>query len=249
MIIDSFERSGEEILTARDITNTVPGFPEMVLSAFSAKTTNLLTSLFPVEQIAASQSGRPIPIWKFEVRGQAMAYYQSPIGGSAAASVLEEVIAMGARKLLFFGSAGSLDQKLTSGHLIVPTAAYRDEGTSYHYAPPSDYIEVKTAARLITILDELKVPFRKAKVWTTDAVYRETREAMERRKAEGCAAVEMESASLTACGDFRGVDVHYLLYAADCLDGAAWDHRILGHMPEDMRERILRIAVEVGTRV
>ena len=38
---------------------------------------------------------------------------------------------MGAEKFLFFGSAGVLDRELAAGHLIIPTAAYRDEGTRH----------------------------------------------------------------------------------------------------------------------
>ena len=248
-IINTFDCDGEEIIRAQDMVATVWDFPHTVLSSFSARTTNLISTLFRVEQIALCFCGFPIPILKFEYHGQTIAYYQSPIGGSASVGILEQMIAMGAKRVLFFGSAGCLDKNLTSGNLIVPVAAYRDEGTSYHYAPPSDYIEIETADKISEIFDELNIAYCKAKTWTTDAMYRETKGNMDSRKAEGCIAVEQECASLTACANLRGIDIYYFLYAADCLDGKTWDTRILGNMPDDMRERVLRVALETAARL
>lgn len=122
--------------------------------------------------------------------------------------------------MLYFGACGSLDQSITGGHLLIPTAAYRDEGTSHHYAPPGDYLDIPSASRLAAVLDEIKVPYLRTRTWTTDAFYRETRRNMEARRAEGCAAVEMECASVMAVAQFRKAEVHQFLYAADCLDGA-----------------------------
>ena len=52
-----------------------------------------------------------------------------------------------------------------------------------------------------------------------------------------------------AAAQFRGIEAYQFLYAADCLDGEAWDSRILGKMPDDMRERILKIAIETAVRL
>jgi len=156
---------------------------------------------------------------------------------------------MGAKKVLFFGSCGSLDKEITAGHLLIPTDAYRDEGTSYHYAPPSDFIEVQTAYRLAEIFDMINMPYVRTKTWTTDAIYRETHDNMAKRKSEGCSVVEMECASLMAAAQFRGIEAYQFLYAADCLDGEQWDSRILGRMPDDVRERIFKVAIETAIRL
>ncbi len=57
---------------------------------------------------------------------------------------------------------------------MVPTEAYRDEGTSYHYAPASDYIAIKNADVVARFMKENKTPYIKGKTWTTDAFYWET---------------------------------------------------------------------------
>lgn len=50
---------------------------------------------------------------------------------------------------------------------IIPTYAYRDEGTSYHYATPSDYIKIKNASVVSNFMKEQHLPFVEGKTWTT----------------------------------------------------------------------------------
>ena len=81
-----------------------------------------------------------------------------------------------------------LDKNIEDCSIIIPNAAVRDEGLSYHYAPPSDEIEVnlKYISEFTALLDEVKCSYRIGKTWTTDAIYRETRKKMERRRRQGC---------------------------------------------------------------
>ena len=248
-IIDTFDSKSAEILTARDMIQPNAAIPETVISVFTEDFITLLVDTKSANVVGNMFAGDSIPIYSFEHNGKTIGFFRSCIGGAAAAGLLEEITAMGAKRVLYFGSCGSLDKNITAGHLLVPTSAYRDEGTSYHYAPPSDYIEVRSADRLSEIFDELSVPYIKTRTWTTDAIYRETQDNMAKRKSEGCSVVEMECASIMAAAQYRGIDAYQFLYAADCLDGEQWDSRILGRMPEDMRERILMIAIETASRL
>ena len=248
-ILDAFDPAGEEIISPGAVFDPVPDLPETVLACFTEKFAELIVRLTGARQIDALFGGRSIPVYRLEYEGRALGFYHSLLGGGASAGLLEEIIAKGGRKILFFGSCGSLESGITAGRLIVPTAAYRDEGASFHYAPAGDYIEVGTAERLAEILEELQVPFVRTKTWTTDAFYRETRRNAALRRGEGCAVVEMECASVMAVGQLRGAEVYQFLYAADCLDGDGWDRRILGKMPDDLRETIARIALKTAVRL
>lgn len=248
-IIDTFDSKSAEILTAHNMIQPDDAIPETMISVFTEDFITLLVDTKSANVVGNLFAGDRIPVYSFEHNGKMIGFFRTCIGGAAAAGLLEEITAMGAKRVLYFGSCGSLDKNITAGHLLVPTSAYRDEGTSYHYAPPSDYIEVKTADRLSEIFDELSVPYLKTKTWTTDAIYRETQDNMAKRKSEGCSVVEMECASIMAAAQYRGIDAYQFLYAADCLDGEQWDSRILGRMPEDMRERILMIAIETASRL
>ena len=249
-IIDTFDYQGEEIIRAKNTISMIENFPSTILVVFSAGMCKLFLSKYNASKIGAlNAGGQAIPIYQFEYKGIKMGFFNTIIGGAGAAALLEELIALGAEKILYFGSCGALDRKIAEGHLLVPTSAYRDEGVSYHYAEVSDYLEIETAPKLMSILDDMHIAYHPTKTWTTDAFYRETKRNMEKRKEEGCGTVEMECASIMAVGQFRRKAVYQFLYAADCLSGDGWDKRILGNMPEDLRERILMVAMEVATRL
>ncbi len=248
-IIDTFDSKSKEILTARKMIQPKPEMPETLIVTFDDRFTSQLSEMVTPTVACVLSAAYWIPVYSFEYNGRKLGFFCSTIGGAAAVGLLEELHALGAKRVLYFGSCGSLDRNITAGHLLVPTAAYRDEGTSYHYAPPSDFIEVRSADRLAEIFDELSVPYIKTKTWTTDAIYRETQDNMAKRKSEGCSVVEMECASIMAAAQFRGIEAYQFLYAADCLDGDKWDSRILGKMPEDMSERIMKIAIETAVKL
>lgn len=249
-IIHSFDPHSKAILNPWDAVSPVENLPGTIIGTFNPKFYAILEKIAPLEECAVLKcNGCARPVYRFEYKGQTLGIFHTMLGGSASAAMLEELIAMGAKRVLYFGSAGALDKNLVEGHLVVPSAAYRDEGVSYHYLPAADYLEIGTAQQLCEIFDSLNIPYVKAKTWTTDAVYRETRANMEARKSEGCALVEMECASVMAVGQFRKIPVYQFLYAADCLDASQWDKRILGSMPEDMRERILTVALNVSAKL
>lgn len=249
-IIHAFDDISQEIISPQNIIDKIENFPETVIASFSRKFGEMLISSHAMHQISYMIAcGSSIPIYQFAYKGKSLGFYQTCLGGSASGALLEEIIAKGGKNVLFFGSCGSLDKTVTSGNLIIPTSAYRDEGTSYHYAPPSDFIEIKTADRLAEIFDELGVHYLRTKTWTTDAFYRETKNNMEKRKKDGCSVVEMECASVMAVGSFRQANVYQFLYTADCLDGSEWNTGLLGKMPSDLRESILRIALETAIRI
>ena len=92
-----------------------------------------------------------------------------------------------------------------NGKNIIPTQAYRDEGLSYHYATAADYIDIKSSDKLAEVFKELRLPYVQGRVWTTDAIYRETKTAVAKRKNDGCIAVEMELAGMQAVCDFHEI--------------------------------------------
>jgi uridine phosphorylase len=180
-----------------------------------------------------------------DVDGTPVVAIQPGIGAPMAAFVLEELIALGARTVVACGGAGVLDRTIDVGQLMIPTSAVRDEGTSFHYAPPSREIsqDPGMVAAIAATLDRHGVGYRMGKTWTTDAIYRETRARVARRQAEGCAMVEMEASALFAVGAFRGVPVGQILYGGDDVSGLGdWDPRDWD--THTIRERLFWLAAE-----
>lgn len=249
-LFDSFDNESEEIIKPRLVVGRVVDFPETVVVTFSKKLTDVFLEKYNPERISEINSCfDTIPIYKANYKGKELAVYKSMIGGPACAGMLEEAIAKGGRKFLFFGSCGTLDREISAGRLIVPTAAYRDEGTSYHYIEQSDYIGIKTSGKLAGILSDMGLSVIKAKTWTTDAFYRETRKNMLLRKEEGCLTVEMECASAAAVCEFRDIEFYQFLYTEDNLDSAVWEQRIMGKLTSEDSEKYLAAALEAAIRI
>ena len=101
----------------------------------------------------------------------------------------------------------------------------REEGTSYHYAPAADYIEIKNAEIVAECMKANGIPYVQGKTWTTDSFYRETRNNFEKHKADGCISVEMECAAVQAVCDFRGLELYPFFTSGDLLDAPEWDER------------------------
>lgn len=170
----------------------------------------------------------PNPVYRLAVGDRAVALVHPGVGAPLAVSFLEELIALGCTAFVACGGAGVLDRQIAVGHLVVPTAAVRDEGTSYHYLPPGREVGPDPAALAAVerTLTRRGVPYHLARTWTTDGLYRETPAKVRRRREEGCATVEMEAAALFAVAHFRGVPLAQILYGGDDVSGLGdWDHR------------------------
>lgn len=188
------------------------------------------------------------PLYRY--KGANIGIIKTTVGAPITATMIEEVgYCYSCNKFVMFGSCGGLDKELTAGKIIVPTHAYRDEGMSYHYAPPADYIEIKNCNKVAEILESLNIDYVLGKTWTTDAFYREVRPKFERLKKEGCIAVEMEVASCQAVADWRGAEFYNFLYRGDNLDSDKWEKGILSSIELDERLKHFFIALEIAKRV
>jgi uridine phosphorylase len=195
-------------------------------------------------EIATYQSeGGPHPVYEIDLGGRRLAVAHPRVGAPMAASMLEYLIALGARKFMACGGAGVLDHRVAFGHVIVPSAAVRDEGTSYHYLAPAREVAMdkRVLAAIERTLARNGIDYITAKTWTTDGLYRETPAKARARRAEGCLTVEMEAAAFFAVAQFRRVRFGQLLYAADKVVGK-WDHR--DWMRHQGRERLFTLAAE-----
>lgn len=256
MITDAFDPVSREIVRAEDAVRETDkeiaaGFAlDTFILTFSERLIGALREenvIEPLdERLRVGSSAYKSPV--FRIRGTSVGVALTGIGAPMVAAMLEELaVLFPARRFILFGSCGALTA-LPEGKLIVPTHACRDEGTSYHYAPPDDYITVRNAPVLTRIFDELGVGYVTGRTWTTDAFYRETERNRDERVAEGCVCVEMECAAAQAVCDYRGWELYQFVYAADSLDGD-WARRILGRMETDARMKYFALAREVAVRL
>ena len=147
------------------------------------------------------------------------------IGAPYAAMVLETLVAWGARRIIFLGWCGAISKKVSIGDLILPDAALVDEGTSRNYGVP-DYGQTAPAGSMISllqqVLEEHRIGFHSGKIWTTDAVYRETREKVADYQQKDVLAVEMEISALFSVAQYRQVELGAILVVSDELSAFKW---------------------------
>lgn len=191
-----------------------------------------------------------LPIYGCEAEGERLCVAVPFCGGPGAAVALEELRAMGCRRFIVCGGAGCIVPGSKLGALVLPTAAVRDEGASYHYLPPAREVPCGEAA-LRAVRDGLRalgVPFVEGKTWTTDAIYRETPDRIAQRREEGCLTVEMEAAAFFAVAQFYGLTLAQLLYAGDDVSGSEWDSRGWNRQ-KSVRENLLDTAIRLAPRL
>lgn len=155
-------------------------------------------------------------MWVFDLDGHEIGVVGCAVGASFAVLVAEEMFASGCELLISVTSSGQITPQGAPPYFILIDRAWRDEGTSYHYLPPSDWSAAP--ARLLSRLDsafENGPRVLTGATWTTDAPFRETEAAITAARARGILAVEMEAAALYAFAKARDRDVICLAHVTN----------------------------------
>jgi uridine phosphorylase len=241
-----FDPEAGAIIEPSRVVRPLDGIAERCVLCFFQEVFDRLKSRGELRQIGSLRSEiGDHPIYQMDIDGRRLSLLHPGVGAPLAAALLEEAIGLGCRKFVACGGAGVLDRSIALGHLIVPTSAIRDEGTSYHYLPPGREAgpSPEGVAAVEAVLVRRGCTYLKGKTWTTDALYRETAGKVRRRREEGCLTVEMEAAALFAVAHFRAVVLAQLLYGGDDVSGGEWNSR---HWDKStsVRERVFRLAAE-----
>lgn len=185
------------------------------------------------------------PIYEFVYANERINIIHMPVGAPMAACIVDELVSSGCDKIIVCGGCGVLVEGVSVGKLFLPISAIRDEGTSYHYLPPSRevYANEHAVHTIEKVLKNQGSDYLKVKTWTTDAHYRETLHKVELRRDEGCTTVEMEAAALMAVSEFRNIILGQILYSGDDLSGKKWDGRD-DYSRDDIRKELLYLSLE-----
>jgi len=149
------------------------------------------------------------------------------MGAPYAVILLEFLIAWGIQEVIFLGWCGAISPKVRIGDVIIPDRSFIDDGTSKNYME-KDFSDdcakasVSLQSRLNVAFANHRVGFHEGPIWSTDAVFRETREKIIFFQQKKALAVEMEAAALFAAGRFRGIEVGCVLVVSDDLSSLKW---------------------------
>ncbi|MBI5651023.1 MAG: nucleoside phosphorylase [Chloroflexi bacterium] len=186
-----------------------------------------------VRHLVATHQAKLNPYWacyhtelyNFESAGIKFGIIGCAVGASFAVLIAEELFVSGCQLLISVTSAGQILPKQPPPFFVLIERAWRDEGTSYHYLPPSDYsfLDRELLTMLHDVFSKLATPVYQGATWTTDAPFRETAVAIESAQSENILAVEMEAAALYAFAQARHQAVICFAHVTNQMGNVAGD--------------------------
>lgn len=157
---------------------------------------------------------------------------------------LEAFIALGVKRFISIGTAGSLDPKIAVGDLVLCDRAIRDDGVSQHYLADEKYAYAspQLTEKIENCLEQENLTYHRGASWTTSALFRETKAAVMQCQDEGVSTVEMEAAALFSVAQFRGVELASLLTISDNLSELTWHPEFHAETVSGGLEKIFHVA-------
>lgn len=254
MLLEQFDEDRCAIIEPSHSDADIPdgGLPETFICPFDQSILDGMLSSGQLTEIGAilSVNGRE-PIYTFAHEGHVFGVILARLGAPSVVGTFEELHHFGVERVVVFGPCGVIRSEQLPDRLVIPTAALRDEGTSYHYAPAADVISAQK--HCVTLMEEVfadnELPYDEGTTWTTDAFFRETRAKTAQRARQGARFVDMEASALMAWSQFRAVDLYQFFYTADCIDQEGWMQRKEARVAplNDFFDVALRIAVRACT--
>jgi len=146
-----------------------------------------------VRRLRQTGQAQPFPNWPcyhtvldtFTLAGQTVGIVGCAVGAPFAVLIAEELFASGCQVLVSITSAGQITPAGPAPYFVIIDRALRDEGTSYHYAAPSEYSHADPGlvAMALAAFKRTGLPVTVGASWTTDAPFRETAEAIAAARA------------------------------------------------------------------
>jgi uridine phosphorylase len=186
-----------------------------------------------VRRLRQTGQSQPFPNWPcyhtvldtFTLAGQTVGIVGCAVGAPFAVLIAEELFASGCQLLVSITSAGQITPAGPTPYFVIIDRALRDEGTSYHYAPPAEYSHADPGlvAMAVSAFKSKGLPVIVGASWTTDAPFRETAEAIAAARSKGVLAVEMEAAALYAFAQAANRQVLCLAHVTNTMGQAGQD--------------------------
>ena len=224
--------------------------PHIAIGVFSEYLLKDIVKKFECEKVGELTEKRPVYILKY--KNIEISLFMAGISGPWICNDIEDLNVNGVDTFIIFGNCGVLDKTIEDCSIIIPNRAYRDEGTSYHYLPDSEYVNLDDKYKNLfkNILKEYKFDYKEGATWTTDAFYRETKEKIQMFQRKGVVCVEMEGASLAAVCKYKNLNYFTFYYAGDNLDSVEWEERSITQLANfDKKTKVPILALELAYKI
>ncbi len=151
-------------------------------------------------------------------RGVRVSVQTTGMGCPSLAIVVEELVRLGAERLIRVGTCGAVASQVAPGDLVVATASVANEGTSRQYlagaahAPVADFTTTRALVEAATRRDRTT---HIGLIQTDDAFYATTPADVPALASRGVLGIEMEASTLFTLGSLRDVATGCMLVASN----------------------------------
>ena len=184
--------------------------------------------------------------------GAPVSVQTSGMGTPSLSIVVEELLNLGAKRLIRVGTCGGIASGLKTGDLVIATAACPVDGataTYLHgepYAPAADFALTRA---LVDAADAAGIPARTGLVASVDVFYNTDADYAPRWRDRGVLAFEMEASALFFLAARGGVQAACALTVSDVLSEEVTTEE--SYLPLDELDtaidRMIGVALEAGT--
>lgn len=152
--------------------------------------------------------------------GKRVSVQGTGMGMPSLAIYVNELIQLGAKRLIRVGTCGAYQPDLRVGQVIIASSASTDSNINTHYFPEASYAPTANFELLLAAYNSAKTKGIDAKVgpiFSSDIFYQDDPLHYKKWAAFGILAVEMESAALYALAAKHGVEALSVLTVSDSL--------------------------------
>lgn len=227
--------------------------PKVAVGVFSRQLYYDVIQKFNCEEVGyISMANMERNVYILDYKGTKLTFFMAGVSGPWISGDLENLSVNGVEKFIIFGNCGVLDSKIEDCSIIIPTKAFREDGTGQHYVEDSETIDLnpKYQEEFIEILNKYDFDYTKGYTWTTDAFFRETKDKIDYYRKKGAVCVEMEGATIAAIAQRKNLEYFTFYYAGDNLDSVEWDERSLsGDVNIDKKKEVMTLALELALKL
>jgi len=179
-------------------------------------------------------------------KGLPVSVQTTGMGTPSAAIVVEELIQLGAKRLVRIGTAGALATHVRPGELVVAQSAIPYDGTTRQYLRGRPFAPTPSFALLRALVEAAGEDVHVGPILTEDAFYATTPEDAKEWASYGALAVEMESAAVFLLARMRGVEAGSVLAVSNNVgDPELVPQEVLSRAVD----RVIRTALEALLRL
>lgn len=243
----------EGIRDANDTKKNIPLLPKIAVGVYSTQLFKYIIKSFPNKKVGYF-SGACLhrPIYTIKYNNKEFVIFNAGVSAPWICSDIEDLNFNGVETYIIFGNCGVLNKNIEDCSIIIPNKAFRDEGTSYHYLPDSDYICLsdKYKSKFLKILQNYDLKYTEGATWTTDAFYRETPEKIKYFRNHGAICVEMEASAIAAVCERKKLNYFVFFYAGDNLDNEIWERRSISQETNlEQKKKIPILAIKLANEI